>query len=147
MEIKDFDFSQVSAGYRLCFNTQCERCGDCIRYVAGQHLPATIESGPAIYPNALAAGQCKYYVEACDIRAAWGFKPLYTHVERHHRAPIRKDITAYLGSVGTYYRYDKGERRLSNKQQRDIMGILAKYGYTDDLHFAHYEASYDFVLF
>ncbi|MBQ8462572.1 MAG: hypothetical protein IJ544_00445 [Prevotella sp.] len=143
-DISNFDFSRVSAGYRLCFNGGCPKCSECIRYVAGQHLPGSVTYGPAIYPNALGAGECPFFTQAQEIRAAWGFAPLYQRVQRHHRAPIRKAITAYLGSVGTYYRYNSGERKLSTEQQRHIMDIMGAYGYTDDLAFEHYEASYNF---
>ena len=51
-------------------------------------------------------------------------------------------ITGFLGSVGSYYRYDKGERKLSPEQQKVIEGYMAKYGSTLERPFEHYEIGY-----
>ena len=47
MEEKTFDFSEVPASWQLCFNRDCPRCEGCLRFVAGRHVPADHEWGPA----------------------------------------------------------------------------------------------------
>ena len=51
MEEKTFDFSKVPASWQLCFNRDCPRCEGCLRFVAGRHVPADHEWGPAVYPS------------------------------------------------------------------------------------------------
>ena len=144
MAIKDFDFSKVPAGYHLCFHHLCPMRENCLRYVAGQQVPSTLNLGYAIYPSALKDGKCRFFREACEARLAWGFKYLYKHIPHHLRANARWLVTRYLGSVGTYYRYHHGERKLSAEQQEDILNMLSEYCDKEQLVFEHYEPSYNF---
>ena len=50
--------------------------------MAGQHVPATLMSGPAVYPNAMTNGVCPFYKQTRVIHGAWGFRNLYKNVEK-----------------------------------------------------------------
>jgi len=54
------------------------------------------------------------------------------------------ELTDYLGSKGTYYRYKDGERLLSPEQQQWMAELFAKYGYDRDIRFDAYEDEYNF---
>ena len=144
MELENFDFSKVPPGFPLCFHQQCPMCRQCIHYVAGQHVTSKCIAGYAIYPSACQNGKCQFFREAREARLAWGFKTIYNGLDRHQRAEARKSITAFLGSVGSYYRYQSGERKLMPDQQRVIEAILTEYGHTGEVVYEHYEPSYDF---
>ena len=144
METNNFDFSKVPSGYPLCFHQQCPMSRQCIHFVAGQHVPPDITAGYAIYPSACLNGKCKFYRAAREARLAWGFKHVYDKLPRHLRSMARKDITGYLGSVGTYYRYQSGERKLMPHQQEAIKAYMNKLGAEGDVDYEHYELSYDF---
>ena len=79
---KTFTFRDVPTDYRLCFNDNCPKHEDCIRYLAGQHLPATLMSGPAVYPNAVSDDICPFFKQTRVIHGAWGFRNLYKGVAR-----------------------------------------------------------------
>ena len=79
---KKFSFREVPAGYQLCFNGQCPNRDDCIRFLAGQYVPATMMSGPAVYPNALTGDICPYFKQTRVIHGAWGFRNLYKNVAK-----------------------------------------------------------------
>ena len=144
MKIENFDFSKVPSGYPLCFNNQCSRHESCMHFVAGQHVTEKRTIGYAVYPSALKNGDCCFFREACEAQLAWGFKLLYQPLPKHLRAEARNSITWYLGSVGTYYRYQNGERKLTSEQQQYIKDLLHEYGYDGEPQFEHYEPSYNF---
>ena len=57
---------------------------------------------------------------------------------------MRRELTDYLGSKGTYYRYKYGEKPLSPEQQQWILRLFAQHGYTEGLEFDEYIDGYDF---
>lgn len=58
---------------------------------------------------------------------------------------LRNNIADYLGSKTSYYRYSRGDRKLTPEQQADILGIFAEWGYdTSDMRFEHYREAIDF---
>lgn len=130
MENQDFDFSKVPSGWQLCFNNDCPRCGECLRYVAGSHAPAEKEWGTAVYPKALQAdGQCRWYRTAEPKQAAWGFAKIFDNVRRLDFQPMRLRITDILGSKGVYYDHRNGVRPLMPDQQEAIARVFADFGY------------------
>lgn len=141
---KKFNFSDVPHGYQLCFNERCPKRDDCIRFLAGQHLPATEMSGPAVYPNALTDGICPYFKQTRVIHGAWGFRNLYKGVEPEHLKVLRPKIINYLGGPVAHYAYTHGERLLTPEQQDTIYGFFKELGYTKELIFEGYTLIYDF---
>ena len=141
---QDFDFASVPAGWQLCFCEDCPRHGECLRYRAGQYVPAKLHWGPAVYPTAWKSGECEFFREARIVTLAWGFKPLFRDVKQKDYTPLRDKIKGYLGGHGTYYRYNRGERLLNPEQQEWVLNLFRRYGYTEDLAFAQYKDAYDF---
>ena len=142
---ENFDFSRVPNSFLLCFNQSCPRSGECLHFLAGQHVPADRPCGPAVYPSACQDGTCRYFRHSNVVRLAWGFDGTYTPLEPYFRSKARSDVQNMLGSVGTYYRYDHGERKLSPEQQERIHKILQDYGYNGPVTFKHVEECYDFT--
>lgn len=70
---------------------------------------------------------------------AWGFSHLYDQVLKIHYADIKDDITHSLRGRSNYYRYNNGERMLSEEQQKKIANIFRRYGYDREPEFDHYE--------
>lgn len=139
-----FDFKQVPPLWQLCFCSDCPRHEECLRYVAGQHIPDDLEWGPAVYPSALRGGVCRFFKEIRVIRAAWGFDRLFSEVKQKDYTALREKLKRYLGGHGTYYRYNSGERLLTPEQQAWILDLFVRYGYTEDLRFDAYREVLDF---
>ena len=144
--MSDFDFSKVPTFYQFCFNSQCPRSGECLRFLAGQHVPATLQTGMAIYPTAVRDGQCEFFRHTHVLRMAWGFDNIYTPLKSYFRPMARKAVRDMFGSEGTYYRYHHGERKLTPEQQEQVAQILKKYDYDGPVTFTHYENTYDFGI-
>ena len=138
------DPEKVPATYARCFLSNCPLSDRCLRHLAGQHLLPNQQMGPAVYPTALNGDQCPMFREIRYIRAAYGFKTLFKDVKLKDSNPLREALYQYLGSITTYYRYQRGERMLTPEQQQWILTLFASKGYTDQLFFEHYVDTYDF---
>ena len=114
---KIFTFREVPADYELCFNGQCPKRDDCIRFLAGQHVPATMMSGPAVYPNALTDGICPYFKQTRIIHGAWGFRNLYKDVAKADAQILKAKVINYLGGPVACYGYMHGDKLLTPEQQ------------------------------
>jgi len=141
---KDLFHLDVDPSYYLvCFNKECPQCGECLRYAAGAEISKKRTMGLTVYPSALQDGKCRYYRTSEKVELAWGLNAMHAHIPHHLHATVRRKITAYLGSVGTYYRYHDGTRKLSPAQQEDIKKMLADMGCPVERPFDHYITSYD----
>ena len=70
---------------------------------------------------------------------------MYAHVNsRDDIYTMRRELTEYFGSKGTYYRYKDGEKILSPEQQQCILRFFVQHGYTEGLEFDEYIDGYDF---
>lgn len=130
--------------WTYCFNGQCPRSGDCLRFLTGEAVPDSITSGQAVFPNALNGGNCPYYHLARKVRMAWGFRHLFDTVRVADVKLVRDRMTRLLKGVTNYYRYNHGKKRLSPEQQEEIRKIFAEYGYVENIEFDQYEEAVDF---
>ena len=142
---KVFNFRDVPTDYQLCFNERCPKRDDCIRFLAGQHLPDTLMSGPAVYPNALTDDICPYFKQTRIIHGAWGFRNLYKGVAKADVQVLKAKIVDYLGGPVASYDYQHGEKLLTPDQQNCIQGFFNELGYTQDIVFEGYSSIYDFT--
>ena len=137
--MNEIDFKDVPTGWALCFMHQCVWRGDCLRYLAGESLPAGQTVAPSVLPQALTERGCR---ERCPLkteRLVWGFTHLFDAVSHKDYAPLRHEIVDFLGSRYEYYRYHKGVRKLRECQQREIARLFCRYGYTQEPVFDHAE--------
>jgi len=139
------DYKKIPDWWPLCSNGACEQRETCLRWKAWQGMPAQNEKWLCLMPSAWQHEPCRHYVKAEKQRMAQGFHTLMNHLHnREHRYQIRMELTDYLGSKGTYYRYKDGERLLSPEQQQWMAELFAKYGYDRDIRFDAYEDEYNF---
>ena len=143
--LKKFNFRDVPSDYSLCFNEQCPKRDDCIRYLAGQHVPDTMMNGPAVYPNAVSDNICPYFKQTRIIHGAWGFRNLYKGVAKQDVQVLKAKIVNYLGGPVACYDYMHGEKLLTPEQQETIQGFFNEMGYTQSIVFEGYSAIYDFT--
>ena len=140
-----FDFRNVTSGFQLCFLADCPKHGECLRYMAGEHLPPKSKWGPAIYPTIERdENGCRFFKTSQPKHMAWGFDTLFRDVLTRNAADLRAAIKEYLGGNGTYYRYKNGDRLLTPEQQKWIIDLFKKAGYSKNLEFDHYADVYDF---
>lgn len=144
MNENTFDYTKIPQGYAYCFNRECPLHAHCMHYLAGQHAPAGRLVGPAVYPWALHDGQCELYRECHPVRMAWGFGRLYAHLPRHLVSAARASVQRYFSlGASTYYRYHHGERKLTPRQQEEVIAIVMGFGSREEPSFDHYAMEYD----
>lgn len=140
-----FDFNNVPDWWPVCQNADCPQSADCLRFVACQNMPTTVTVWPCVMPGSLRADVCPFFVKNEKVRLARGFKKMFARVDsRDDLFTIRRKLTDYLGSKGTYYRYKDGDKILSPEQQQWILQLFGQYGYTEGLEFDEYIDGYDF---
>lgn len=139
-----FDFKKIGPGYLFCFNAECPKSEECLRYAVGKHIPDNINVGSAVLPPAFRDKECKYFRHMRHMKYAYGFEHIYDGVLRKHYTTMRKELTTYLGNNGMYYSYKHGKRGLTPKQQQYIRDMFARYGYSEDVCFDSYEEQYHF---
>ena len=149
MDIKEIetkhDFRNVPRGYQLCFNKECPKKDECLRFMAGNALPEDRDWGPAIYPNIKRdENGCRFYATGKPTRMAWGFYTLFEDVKSKHEKGLRTAMQQYLNGTSNYYRYLHGERLLNKEQQEWIIKLFQRTGYTENLRFDHYADVFDF---
>lgn len=125
-----------------CFNSSCTRRDTCLHYRAALALDAAVTSGPAVYPAAATLDDCPHFKLARTIRTAWGFARLFYDVRAADAPILRKNMKAFLGGNGGYYRYHHGKWRLKPDQQTMIRRLFERYGY-HNAEFDHYQTEID----
>lgn len=136
--------SNIPHNWIYCFNTDCKRREECIRYRATVALGESRTWGNAIFPNALRSdGVCAHFKQLRIVRMAWGFSRLFKDVKLCDAPTLRSLMREYLGGCSTYYRYHHGERQLSPEQQEWIKQLFSQYGY-EDIEFDCSEEALDF---
>ena len=139
----EIDMRQVPPGYVYCFNGECQKHEECLRYIVGQQVDKGLTVAPTVLPTVLRLLSCPHFQKAELMRMAWGFDKLFAEVKVKDGPVLREKMRAYLGGMGTYSRYKLGRRMLTPEQQEHIIGFFRKKGYTEGLEFDHYVTVYD----
>ena len=139
--------TDVPPSFAVCFIDACPRHADCLHYVAGQAVCPQRDHGPAVFPCALKAdNSCRFFYQIRIIRAAWGFKSLFRNVRHEDYNMLRNNVMALFGCDRNFYRYNKGDYKLTPEQQERVLAVFRRLGYdTTDFHFDHYEEQVDFI--
>ncbi len=140
----EIDMRQVPDGYVRCFNKECDKREDCLRWIVGEKTEPTVTVAPTVLPTVLGMQACPHFRKAQVQQMAWGFTKLFAEVKSKDEAALRDTMKAYLGGNGTYSRYKLGRRLLSPAQQEHILSLFRAKGYTEGLAFDHYVSTYDF---
>lgn len=109
-------------------------------------MPARIKKWTSILPNATEEGDCDFFLKYEKVAMTKGIGSIYKNVtDKYARTNIRKALTAYLGSKGTYYRYKDGERLINPKLQQEICDIVHQYAPDAEVVFDETFEDYDFT--
>ena len=140
----DFNFKQVPRNWSLCYLSECPRHDECLRYQACLHAPDGRVYHRCILPSVLRRGDCQHFRPVEKVRAAVGFRNIFGKVLAKDITDMRKEMTAYLGSRATFFRYQRGDLLLLPAQQEWIQQMFRRYGYTDEVTFDGYRDMYVF---
>ena len=140
------DYRKIPEWWPMCPNENCPMAADCLRQRVCREAPAEVTRWMCVMPNALSNGKCSYYQKAEKVTIARGMKHLFDKVkDRKVRKSLRLEMTDYLGSKGTYYRYKDGERLINPELQQWIQDLFRRYGVEEQVLFDEYFETYDFT--
>ncbi|MBR1547668.1 MAG: hypothetical protein IJ637_02950 [Prevotella sp.] len=98
-----------------------------------------------LLPRAWAEEPCRYFAATEKVLMAAGFEQAFARLRsRDARMGVRLQLTALLGSKGSYYRYKHGERLLTEEQQRLVAETFREHGYDGPLEYDRYIETYLF---
>jgi len=140
----EFNFEDMPHHWAVCFNENCPLAGTCLRLLAGKHLPDDTVTWNTVLPGTVKDGHCPAFAEIKTERMAYGLGALLAHVEQKDFKMLKQKVMDYLGGQSTFYRYNRGEKLLSERQQAHIGKLLANHGYTGELVFGGYSERFVF---
>lgn len=123
--------SLITPNWAYCFNKECEHADSCFRFLSAKFKPEAVECGMAVYPGACREGKCRHYLQARTANMAWGFSMLYKNVKASDLKSLRELTKELLGGKTSYYRYHRGEKKLTPEQQDSVRRLFTKHGYSD----------------
>lgn len=136
---------EIPTWWAVCMKADCPMAENCLRLQAYKSLPSNVTKWPCVLPNALSDGHCIYYQKAERVKMSRGFGNLYSLItNRQARKAVRLELTDYLGSKGTYHRYQHGERLLRPEQQEYIQQLAKTYGNGEAVVFSDNVETFDF---
>ena len=143
--MKNFSFSlsEVPQQWAVCFRADCPLAERCQRRQAAELMaemsPQPVRKAVCVTPLAYSGDHCTMFTEPKSEKRAWGFSTLYDGVPRRMYPQIKAAMMRYLCGQSTYYRYNSGEKTLSEQQQQWIAGLFRSHGITLPLAFDHYK--------
>ena len=140
------NFNNIPEWWALCPGYDCPRKEGCLRHLACTQAPAEVKKWRCVLPNVLDNGECEFFREAEKVMMAKGLNAIYNNVSsKQARSSIRKHLTDFLGSKGTYYRYKDGERLINPNLQQEIREIVHFYAPGTEVGFDETYEDYDFT--
>ena len=142
------DYQDIPDWWALCPNASCKMAEKCLRQQACRQMSQEVKRWNCVLPHAQSDNDCEFYLKYEKETMAKGLTIIYKDVHsREMRAKIRKDIISYLGSKGTYYRYQKGERLMNPNMQQDIIDIVHSFVPEAEVIFDKTFEGYDFTKY
>lgn len=136
--------SLVNYSWMYCFNADCPRTAECIRFISVKFKPDDVTAGNAVFPDANLHGPCTHFKRVRQFKAAWGLTHLYDQVRHSDVHTLKFAVMDIVGNRTTYYRVHRGERHLTPEQQEQVKQLFAKYGYEEPTY-DHYAQEIGFV--
>ena len=130
--------SVTKGQWHYCFHTACPQASTCFRQISTKYIPEDSVVGNAIFPTAYKSNGCRFYVTPTLSTLSWGFSRLFDNVPHKSVMQLRNDMKRYFRGSSNYYKYHRGEKKLTPMQQADIAQMFKKYD-CDEVMYDHCE--------
>ena len=143
MKEQDTIFSEKAASYLVCFNEQCARHEQCLRWIVGQHVGGEQISRVSINPHnaQVKAGSCPVFRDARPVRVGIGMTGFYHDMPGWLEKSIKGALISRYSRTG-YYRIQNGTRPVTPEMEEAIRTICQKNGWDTPLRFDSYKEDY-----
>jgi hypothetical protein len=126
---EEIDYFTIPSGFLMCLNGECAKAGSCLRRLAEESTPPTVERYCIVNPKYLAAlqGDCPYYRAAEKQHYAKGFINMLGNLPHNKIEAVVHKLISQFGR-NRYYRLRKGEYLLSPENQQKVLDIIENSG-------------------
>lgn len=139
----EFNYQLVPYNYAHCLNSQCQKTGECLRYIAAQHCPKECTTiniiNPACIPSDSRA--CAYFHSAKKVHVAWGIKHLFDSIPYKQVYELKNRMLGHFGR-NKYYRFYRKELFLTPEDQEYIRHLFQQQGVVEEPAFESYSEEY-----
>jgi len=143
---KDNIFAEkAESGYVVCFAEACQLREQCLRWIVGQHMPATESVCMSVNPHHEGVGtdHCPLMRKMQKVKMAKGMQHIFSdEMPKRIEKIIRATLIAHYGRT-YYFEYRKGAKLIQPSMQEDIREVFRHYGWTKDVEFDEYIDDYE----
>ena len=141
---EDFEYSQVPKRYLHCFNAQCPRSANCLRFQVTFCAGRDIISFPTLNPAYIAGreDECLFFRPNRISRFALGITHLYDNLPHAKAVEIKKILFDHFRR-SMYSRIFTKKRLLSPKEQDFIRQVFIQKNIQEEPLFDEYFEKYD----
>ena len=132
-------------GYVVCFAEACKLREQCLRWIVGQHMPATKQVCMAVNPHqdGVATDHCPLMRKIEKVKMARGMRHIFSdEMPRRIEKIIRAALIARYGR-SYYFEYRKGAKLIQPSMQADIREVFRHYGWNEKVEFDEYIDDYE----
>lgn len=137
-----FDYSMVPTGYAHCFNGNCLKAGQCLRYQITRYIPDALFFVPCINPaQTCPEGDCPGFMTDEPLINAYGMTHLLDKLLYAQARAIKEEILIHYGKA-YFYRLMRKERCFTPRDQQYVRKVFLHYGATEEPAFDSYQVGY-----
>lgn len=131
----DIDYNIVPKNFAHCFNGQCKRAGECLRYQVALATPASRYVVSVVNPVriSLANGDCPFFKSTRKQTFARGMTHLFSSVPYAKALSIKNQMQREWGRTA-YYRLYRKETLFTPDKQEFVRQLFLQYGITAPLN-------------
>jgi len=142
---KNFNYKDIPKVYTHCFNAECKRSAECLRFLVANHADRETPHFSVMNP-AYVAGQeeCAYFHEARKARLALGITRLFDNLPHAKAKKIKSVMYSHFGR-SRYYRILNKHRLIKPEEQEYIRKVFLMEGVDEEVEFDSYVEQYEWL--
>lgn len=132
----------VPAGFAHCFNGECKKADQCLRYQITRYIPTTFWAVLSVIPaQTCPEGDCPAFVSDQPVEYAYGMTHLWDNLLYVQAKALKNQLLLHYGKTH-FYRLKRKERSFSPNDQQYVRNLFLRYGITKDPVYDYYETGY-----
>ena len=141
---ESFDYSKVPFGFGMCAAQKCPNAATCLRQIALQPAPESLNFLPTLNPNRIKGMEkrCEYYCSHTKVRYAKGFMCTINSLTLRVSKNFRWQLINYFGRKN-YYLKRNGQLALTPIEQQHIIILAKELGVIQNEYFDSYIEEYN----
>ena len=135
-------FTEHAKNYLLCYNNQCEKHEQCLRWILKDYVPKEQASVTAVNPLYTDKSGCSLFQSSEKRKMAVGMTKFYDEMPRKKGQSIRDTLEGHFGHT-MYYLYRNGERPITPDMQEYIKKVCIRNGWNEEAVYDGFTEEYE----